>query len=648
MTKYYNRLTLYSIFPYAILKHKKTERNLRKVTMSGNINFKNLLASRFSHGKHALLKKVILLFLAVLLPLITVSLIYLHHNNLKQQKQALDAIQSNNDSYIARLDENLQQIYTANLHMTEQDLLRDLAVIYPYLSTYDRSIRINLLREQLSSLCSSSPFLETAHAFLFHYNVMYNSDNYHGGSYCTLTEEDTDFYRNLTETHGLVEYYRSPLDGRKTLSVFMAPFSSSPAFAVNFVLSEEALQSYLEANSSYPDEFYLFRMENGFSLSNLPSELCKEAEAFLKQNAHASAPSYQKIELHGKAYTAFLSRMESSGGIYIRLISDTSLLPSIRYSYGLLFLFFFLVICASILFFIGIYRMVHKPLSKLTDAFDEVEHGNFQVQIVQTGNDDFAYLYHAFNNMALKLSHLIERDYNQKLLLQKAEMKQLQAQINPHFLYNSFFMLQRMIRFEPEEASQVANALASCFRYITKNSIDHVTLVEEYAHMKNYVYIQGLRFAGRIQIDLEELPDRFTSLSVPKLILQPILENAFQYGLKNKICDGLIRVRFLSKEQSLRMVIEDNGEELSDELLATLQKKLQDSAHSSAGVEMSGILNIQRRLHIFSKDRDSLEISRSSLGGLCAAITFHMESNASSGFRSTSDIHSPKVGSPEI
>ena len=68
----------------------------------------------------------------------------------------------------------------------------------------------------------------------------------------------------------------------------------------------------------------------------------------------------------------------------------------------------------------------------------------------------------------------------------------------------------------------------------------------------------------------------------------------------------MIRVRFLSKEHSLLMIIEDNGEELSDELLTTLQKKLQDSAHSSAGVEMSGILNIQRRLHIFSNDRDTL------------------------------------------
>lgn len=610
--------------------------------MSGKTYFKKLLHPNPSHEKHTLLKKVILLFVAVLLPLMTVSLIYLHHNNLKQRQQALDAIQSNNDSYLARLDENLQQIYTANLHIIEQDLLRDLAIIYPYLSTYDRSVRVNLLREQLSSLCASSPLLESAHAYLFNYNLMYNSDNYHGGSYCTLAEEETSFYRELSKTHGLVEYYHSPLKGEKTLSVFMAPFSNSPAFAVNFILSEDALQSYLEANSSYPDELYLFGMENGFTLSNIPSDFRKEAVEFLSQNKNESSPTYRKIEFHGKSYTAFLSRMESSGGLYIRLISDASLLPSIRYSYGLLFLFFLLIICASILFFIGIYRMVHKPLSKLTDAFDEVEHGNFQVQIVQTGNDDFAYLYHAFNNMALKLSRLIERDYNQKFLLQKAEMKQLQAQINPHFLYNSFFMLQRMIRFEPEEASQVANALASCFRYITKNSMDHVTLAEEYAHMKNYVYIQGLRFVGRIRIDLEELPDNFAHLSVPKLILQPILENAFQYGLKNKICDGLIRVSFLSEEHSLRMIIEDNGEELSDKLLTTLQKKLLDSAHSSAGVEMSGILNIQRRLHIFSNDRDSLEISRSPLGGLCAAITFHMEADKYSDSHSAIGVHKAK------
>ena len=171
---------------------------------------------------------------------------------------------------------------------------------------------------------------------------MYNSDNYTIGSYCTLTEEETRFYQELSKTHGLVEYYESPLEKRKTLSVFMAPFSSSPAFAVNFILSENALKSYLESNSSYSDEFYLFEIENGFSLSNLPSDLRKEASNFLKQNAHTSAPSYQKVELHGKFYTAFLSRMESSSGIYVRLIFR-HLAPSID-PLQLWFCFFFVLL----------------------------------------------------------------------------------------------------------------------------------------------------------------------------------------------------------------------------------------------------------------------------------------------------------------
>ena len=222
---------------------------------------------------------------------------------MKQRQQTLDAIQSNNDSYIARLDENLQQIYTANLHIIEQNFLRDLAVIYPYLSTYDKSVRVNLLREQLSSLCASSPLLESAHAYLFNYNLMYNSDNYPIGSYCTLNEEETRFYQELSKTHGLVEYYESPLEKRKTLSVFMAPFSSSPAFAVNFILSENALKSYLESNSSYSDEFYLFEIENGFSLSNLPSDLRKEASNFLKPECTYICSFLSKVNYNWKIYT---------------------------------------------------------------------------------------------------------------------------------------------------------------------------------------------------------------------------------------------------------------------------------------------------------------------------------------------------------
>lgn len=220
-----------------------------------------------------------------------------------------------------------------------------------------------------------------------------------------------------------------------------------------------------------------------------------------------------------------------------------------------------------------------------------------------------------------KLELLIEKDYTQKLLLQKAELKQLQAQINPHFLYNSFFMLQRMIQTENiEDAQSVANALGVYFRYLTRNNMDHVKLSEEYRHAQNYAYIQGLRFSGRIQIDFEELPAGYADIPVPKLILQPILENAFNYGLANKMKDGLLQVHFHPDNEVLQIDIEDNGEELTDEKLCNLSNALLEVQSTGTNVEMSGILNIQRRLIIFSNTHDSLHVSRSTLGGLRVSI----------------------------
>ena len=183
-------------------------------------------------------------------------------------------------------------------------------------------------------------------------------------------------------------------------------------------------------------------------------------------------------------------------------------------------------------------------------------------------------------------------------------------------------MLQRMIQTENmEDAQNIANALGLYFRYLTRNSMDHVPLAEEYEHAKNYAYIQGLRFAGRIRIDFEQLPDGFESIVVPKLILQPILENAFNYGLANKIKDGICQVCFYPSGDLLRIDIEDNGEELTDQKLRQLTQNLMKVREPGSDLEMSGILNIQRRLIIFSNTHDSLHVSRSSLGGLKVSIT---------------------------
>lgn len=575
--------------------------------------------------QNTLLKKVTILFIVVLIPLILFSSWYLQSYNVKQKEYRLSGIQSTTDTYIEHLDEELKQIYIANLNILEQDSLRDLSVMYEIFSPYERSTRINLLRDQLSSIVSTNPLLESTHAYLFDQNLVFNSSSSRQGSYQVLPEKENTFYHNLTSNRGLIQYYIDPETDEYELSVFMAPPNASRSHAASMVISQKELKKYMEANMSFPEELYFFRLDNGFSLSNIPAKDSVETRNFVFRYEFKEDEDYAEVTLDGTSYIAFESQTSYSGGTYVRLIPAKALMSSIEYSYVMIFAFFLLIIAACLFFFVGIYRMVHKPLTRLTEGFEQLEQGHFDTRISLEKSNDFTYLYKEFNEMSEKLEQLIEKDYNQKLLLQKAEMKQLQAQINPHFLYNSFFMLQRMIRFDPEVAQEVANALASFFRYITRNSMDNVTLREEYDHVTSYSYIQGLRFEGRIRIELDPLPNAYERVPVPKLILQPILENAFKYGLTNKLSDGYIHMSFLENSGKLTIRIEDNGDELTDETLAHLNEQLASTALSSGETEMSGILNIQRRLHIFSSYKDSLHVFRSPLGGLCVEITLQPE-----------------------
>lgn len=574
--------------------------------------------------KNTLLKKIVILFLCLVFPLIIVWFFTLRYSNQILRQQVLSSIDSNNTTYISHLNNSLYTIYGSGFTLVRQSNLQTFSNGFSGLSTYGRSTQINLLREELSAIALSLPFCQSAHIFFENLGVMYNSDGYQLGSFTSITEEECETLKKISQETGAFHYYQNPLTGQEELACCLMPFSNA-SYGLIFVLSVNDLDSYMKNNISYENEHYLFTIGTQFSLSNMDSSMEDELRDMSKQfsGSKGSFPC-EVITLDGAEYYAFVYEMPDISFQYIRLIPTTDIISAASMTPLLHLLFLLLISIACIVFFVEIYRLVHRPLVQLINAFREVEKGNFKVQIENLNSPDFAYLYHAFNEMTKKLSQLIEKDYTQKLLLQKAELKQLQAQINPHFLYNSFFMLQRMIQTENmEDAQNIANALGLYFRYLTRNSMDHVPLAEEYEHAKNYAYIQGLRFAGRIRIDFEQLPDGFESIVVPKLILQPILENAFNYGLANKIKDGICQVRFYPSGDLLRIDIEDNGEELTDQKLQQLTQNLLAVQESGSDLEMSGILNIQRRLIIFSNTHDSLHVSRSSLGGLKVSITLN-------------------------
>ncbi len=494
------------------------------------------------------------------------------------------------------------------------------------MGNYENFSFINSLRNQLTSIKNFHPLLESVHIHFPNTSEMYHSSAYAYGSFTVLDQSQNQQYIDLSSAKAHLQYYMDPISDNYALSLIMEPLSSAIDYNIILTLSLDTLQQSIADNCTYEYDYYYFSTGNDFALSNMEPEMKAEAvrlaQQMIAQNDHGTDyPLYQKTTIHDQTYYAFYYFLTYSGAYYVRLLPTSFLSSVISSSYIMIIIFCFAILSACILFLFGIYRMVHKPFTQLTKAFIQVEQGDFTVQTELTNGSDFNYVFNGFNHMVSQLNTLIEQNYTQTMLLQKAELKQLQAQINPHFLYNSFFMLQKMIRWDSEQAEEIANALARYFQYITRNSNDLVPLSAEYSHARDYIFIQELRFSGRIHIEAAELPEKYTSLPVPKLILQPVLENVFKHGLKNTEEHGLVQISFHPDQDTLKIVIEDNGNGLEDDTLNILTERLTASRSPQFTGEMTGILNIQKRLILFSHLTTPMSVFRSELGGLAVEIT---------------------------
>lgn len=204
-------------------------------------------------------------------------------------------------------------------------------------------------------------------------------------------------------------------------------------------------------------------------------------------------------------------------------------------------------------------------------------------------------------------------------------MKHLQAQINPHFLYNSFYLLSHLVKMEDQEAAEkLSRYLGDYFRYITDQSRNVLPLQEEYDHAVIYLSIQLMRFGHRVCAEIEPVPKAFASLAVPRLILQPLLENVLEHGIE---ADDQVRVKlsFHWEAPYLRIWVEDSGSALADQTISRLNAQC-ESEETPAGHALS---NIHRRLAIHYGDPVcGLSFSRSPLGGLRVCLTVKQREGA--------------------
>lgn len=284
----------------------------------------------------------------------------------------------------------------------------------------------------------------------------------------------------------------------------------------------------------------------------------------------------------------------------------------------LLFIVFFIIMLLfEIAVFANWYRDIYEPLHNLLiDAFSHAEQGDFKHRISINRVSPFRPIYDRYNKMMARTEYFVENELKQQLLISKANLKQLQAQINPHFMYNSYYILFRLIKKNDRESSLLlCEHLGQFYHYITRNAEDEKRLNEEVEHSRHYAAIQKFRFREMLDVSIDSPPAEIANVDVPRLILQPLLENAFKYAYQTDRADDVmaLRVHFsVYSSVSFDIIVENSGN-VTDETLDSIRNNL---AITDDSIETTALINIHRRLQIYFNRQSTLSVERSTLGGL--------------------------------
>lgn len=219
---------------------------------------------------------------------------------------------------------------------------------------------------------------------------------------------------------------------------------------------------------------------------------------------------------------------------------------------------------------------VFKPMNKLLKGMEYVQRGDLNFVIDNDVKNEFKIVIDSFNDMIRKMRELLQTTVEQQKLYRRSEMAALKSKLNPHFLYNTLDMIHWMLIMEDQmEIGDVVVTLADILRYSSSQSNEFVTLGEDIGQLKKYLEIQAMRFENKLSYHIQVEPDA-DECQVPKLLIQPIVENAIKYAFVGRKTGGEIRITAQKEGSRVRIMIADNGAGIEKDKLERLRAKLDE------------------------------------------------------------------------
>ncbi|MGN1206374.1 MAG: histidine kinase [Eubacterium sp.] len=407
----------------------------------------------------------------------------------------------------------------------------------------------------------------------------------------------------------------------------------------------EMLEYLKTRDSNVLQEYYISQQNLSEQFSAVKEEKMDRQTSVLKNNIYHLGNNYLRISeeavkaKRGRDVQTYGERYEEASKVKKYLLSYISSLNNIQFhgnsnNYLLLqkslyymevvgtIMFFVVVLCDTIMV-VRMTRRLTKPLQLLSQRANDVTEGDLSVEIpVFFTGDEVESLSQAFDKMMGSIREYVEaqrislekenemreNDLKTQALLKDAQLKYLQSQINPHFLFNTLNagMQLAMIEDADKTALFIEN-MAEFFRYNLSRINEDATLADEIQLVDHYIYILNVRFAGDIHFK-KQIEPGLENVIVPSMILQPLVENAVQYGIRGVEWEGWITLRIWQEIGTVYIEVADNGRGMSAELIERVMRGENVKNRKNSKSNGIGVYNVLERLQMYYTAEDVLEI----------------------------------------
>lgn len=369
-----------------------------------------------------------------------------------------------------------------------------------------------------------------------------------------------------------------------------------------------------EIFQSTNDDWTCFVDKNGNIYSDKDNTDCK-----WEQMKQSNVDDIAKLPLEEQYYETKIADdivvvgilpIKELSGYMIRIVNmntDLNEIDRTRTQYIAILTGIFALTCVIIKMIV---KAILKQFYRILSTVREIQNGDLDARIATKSSDEMGELGTQINKMLDNIQHLISENIKRELLMTNSEIKALQNQINAHFIYNVLESIKMMAEIDEKYAiSDAVTSLGKLLRYGMKWSTKNVTVGQEIDYIKNYLELINLRFDYEIHLALN-ISEFIYKQEIPKMSLQPIVENAIYHGIEELAEDASIYIKAILENDSFIIEITDSGCGMSEEELVDLDKKINGEIETGGGSGNGiGLKNVQDRIHISFGDEYGISIS---------------------------------------